>query len=108
MALQTRKGPQACPSGFPPTTVEYESRRNESEESRAVHIFLDIVVQAQLARGEVWELMVIAVNDERFRELLVVAEAIEERQSGWKTFLCYLKACVLAGVRLFVSDVSKI
>ena len=87
--------------------AQIESWRNRAIEGNHPYVFLDGLWLKRSWRGEVRNvslLVAIGVNDERFREVLAVAEGSKEDKASWTAFLRHLKERGLKGVRLFVSD----
>ena len=71
------------------------------------YVFVDGVYLKRSWGGEVQNvsvLVAVGVNDERYREILGVAEGSREDKESWSNFLRYLKERGLKGVRLIVSD----
>jgi len=84
-----------------------EEWRNRPLSGEYPYVYLDGIVLKRSWAGEVKNvsvLVAIGVNSDGFREILGVAEGAKEDKAGWGSFLKYLKARNLKGVRLFVTD----
>src|ERR1700739_4736034 len=84
-----------------------ETWRNRPMEGNHPYVFLDGLWLKRSWGGEVRNvslLVAIGVNEEGFREVLVVAEGSKEDKASWTAFLRHLKERGLEGMRLFVSD----
>mgnify|MGYP006277177107 CR=1 FL=1 len=87
-----------------------EQWRNQPLQGTFPYLFDDGIVLKRWWATEVRNVSVmvaIAVNRERYREIIGVAEGAKEDKSGWSSFLDHLKGRGLRGVKLFISDRCK-
>jgi putative transposase len=88
---------------------QIETWRNRPLEGEHAYVFLDGIWLKRSWGGEVKNvavLVAIGVRSDGFREILGVAEGLQEDQESWRVFLRHLKERGLSGVRLITSDKS--
>jgi transposase-like protein len=89
--------------------TQIEAWRNRPLEGEHAYVFLDGIWLKRSWGGEVKNvavLVAIGVRSDGYREILGVAEGLQEDKESWRGFLRHLKARGLRGVRLITSDKS--
>jgi putative transposase len=89
--------------------AQIETWRNRPLEGEYAYVFLDGIWLKRSWGGEVKNvavLVAIGVRSDGFREILGVAEGLQEDKESWRGFLRRLKERGLRGVRLITSDKS--
>src|SRR5665213_641157 len=89
--------------------TQIEAWRNRPLEGEHAYVFLDGIWLKRSWGGEVKNvavLVAIGVRSDGYREILGVAEGLQEDKESWRNFLRHLKARGLRGVRLITSDKS--
>ena len=87
--------------------AQIEAWRNRPMEGEHAYVFLDGIWLKRSWGGEVKNvavLVAIGVRDDGYREILGVAEGLQEDKESWRGFLRHLKERGLRGVRLITSD----
>jgi transposase-like protein len=89
--------------------TQIEAWRNRPLEGEHAYVFLDGIWLKRSWGGEVKNvavLVAIGVRSDGYREILGVAEGLQEDKESWRGFLRHLKERGLRGVRLMISDKS--
>jgi len=89
--------------------TQIEAWRNRPLDGEHAYVFLDGIWLKRSWGGEVKNvavLVAIGVRSDGYREILGVAEGLQEDKESWRGFLRHLKARGLRGVRLITSDKS--
>jgi putative transposase len=89
--------------------TQIEAWRNRPLEGEHAYVFLDGIWLKRSWGGEVKNvavLVAIGVRSDGYREILGVAEGLQEDKESWRGFLRHLKERGLRGVRLITSDKS--
>jgi len=84
-----------------------EGWRNRPIAGRHPYVYLDGICLKRSWGGEVRNVRVLvamAVNEDGYREILGVAEGLQEDKESWLGFLRHLKERGLSGVRMFITD----
>jgi len=84
-----------------------EGWRNRPIAGRHPYVYLDGICLKRSWGGEVRNVSVLvamAVNEDGYREILGVAEGLQEDKESWLGFLRHLKERGLSGVRMFITD----
>ncbi len=89
--------------------TQIEAWRNRSLEGEHTYVFLDRIWLKRSWGGEVKNvavLVAVGMRADGYREILGVAEELQEDKESWRGFLRHLKERGLRGVRLITSDKS--